>query len=139
MAAPVVASPEPAGRLVVVMDDDDLVLDGMRGILVSWGCRVVTASTDKAALAQLENEARLPDLVISDYRLADGHTGIVAIARLREALGAPIPAFLISGDTGPERLREAANSGHQLLHKPVSPMALRTMLTRTLKARKEID
>ena len=42
-------------------------------------------------------------------------------------------AFLISGDTGPERLREARASGHHLLHKPVHPMMLRAMLNRLLK------
>jgi signal transduction histidine kinase/CheY-like chemotaxis protein len=133
-ATPVVlVSDRTRGKLVVVMDDDELVLDGMRGILVSWGCRVVTASSDKAALAQLGEMGRLPDLIISDYRLADGHTGILAITRLREVLAAPIPAFLVSGDTGPERLREATVSGFQLLHKPLPPMALRALLNRLLR------
>jgi signal transduction histidine kinase len=133
-ATPVVlVSDRTRGKLVGVMDDDELVLDGMRGILVSWGCRVVTASSDKAALAQLGEMGRLPDLIISDYRLADGHTGILAITRLREVLAAPIPAFLVSGDTGPERLREATVSGFQLLHKPLPPMALRALLNRLLR------
>jgi CheY-like chemotaxis protein len=67
--------------------------------------------------------------------LADGQSGIEVIARLRSVLGAAIPAFLISGDTGPERLREARASGHLLLHKPVAPMALRTAVNRLLKAK----
>ena len=126
---------DPArGRLIVVIDDDALVLDGMRGILQSWGCRVVTGASDTAALAQLAQEGGQPDLIISDYRLADGRTGIEAIERLRGALDAAIPAFLISGDTGPERLREASASGYHLVHKPVPPMALRTTLNRLLKA-----
>jgi len=43
--------------------------------------------------------------------------------------GAPISAFLIGGDTAPERLREAQESGHHMLHKPVSPRKLRAMVT----------
>ena len=39
-----------------------------------------------------------------------------------------IPAFLISGDTAPERLRDASESALHLLHKPVPPMRLRAML-----------
>jgi CheY-like chemotaxis protein len=66
--------------------------------------------------------------------LADGTTGIEVIESLREKLGAEIPAFLISGDTAPERLREASAGGYHLLHKPVSPMALRTTMNRSLKA-----
>lgn len=122
------------GKLIVVMDDDALVREGMRGILSSWGCRVVTAASDKDALTQLIDGETQPDLIISDYRLADGHNGISAIAHLRGKLGGRIPAFLVSGDTGPERLREVNASGHQLLHKPLSPMTLRTVVNRLLKA-----
>jgi two-component system, sensor histidine kinase len=57
----------------------------------------------------------------SDFHLADGQTGITAIAKLREAYGA-IPVFVMSGDTAPERLREVQESGHHLLHKPVQPI-----------------
>ena len=65
-----------------------------------------------------------PDLIISDYRLPAGQTGIEAIARLRGIHGASIPAFLVSGDTAPERLREAIASGYHLLHKPLQPRQL---------------
>jgi CheY-like chemotaxis protein len=134
--APPAAIADPArGRLIIVIDDDTLVLDGMRGILQSWGCEVRTAATGAAALAEV-NELRVrPDLIISDSQLADGKTGMEAIERLRQVAGVPIPAFVITGDTAPERLREASASGFPLLHKPVSPMALRTMLNRLLKTR----
>jgi signal transduction histidine kinase len=121
------------GRLIVVIDDDALVLDSMRGILQSWGCSVVGAASDAAALAELRETGRRPDAIVSDYRLAGRNTGIEAIERLRGALGTAIPAFLISGDTSPERLSDARVSGYHLLHKPVPPMALRAMLNRLLK------
>ena len=94
---------------------------------------MVTAKSDCAALAALAEHERQPDLIISDYRLADGRTGIEAIERLRSAIRAPIPAFLISGDTAPERLREASASGYYLLHKPVLPMTLRAIVSQLLK------
>lgn len=125
---------DPAtGRLVVVIDDDALVLDGMRGMLRSWGCYVVAAESDGAALASLDGDDRRPDLIISDYRLGGGDTGIEAVERLRSAFDAPIPAFLISGDTAPECLNEARAHGFHLLHKPVAPMALRAMVNQMLK------
>jgi signal transduction histidine kinase/CheY-like chemotaxis protein len=124
---------DPAsGRLVVVIDDDSLVLDGMRGVLKSWGCEVVTANSDEAAVAALARCRQQPDLIISDYRLGSGKTGFEAIARVRSIIGTRIPAFLISGDTAPERLREASASGFHLLHKPVLPMTLRAMVNRLL-------
>ena len=123
------------GKLVVIVDDDELVLDSMRGLLQGWGCRVIAAKSDSAALASLGDHSGRPDLIISDYQLADGRTGFEAIEHLRGALGAPIPAFLMSGDTAPERLREAGASGYHLLHKPISPAVLRATLNHFLRDR----
>jgi len=126
---------DPArGKLVVVIDDDPLVIEGMGGILRSWSCKVVTADSEEAALSSIAGQQQRPDLIIADYRLANGRTGIQAIKRLREGLGTAVPAFLISGDTGPERLRDASENGYPLLHKPVAPMRLRAMVNQLLKA-----
>src|SRR5215468_6848199 len=124
------------GKLVVVVDDDALVLESMRGLLCNWGCRVVTAATPEAALTEVKRIGRdeRPDLIISDYHLADKQSGITAIAKLREVYGA-VPAFVMSGDTGPERLREVRESGHHLLHKPVQPATLRAMVNKFLKSK----
>jgi CheY-like chemotaxis protein len=131
--APEAMADPASGKLIVVIDDDALVLDAMRGLLRSWGCRVLTAESDNSVLASLAGEDRRPDLVISDFRLRDGKTGIEIIGRLRNAFSAPIPAFLITGDIAPERLREARASGFQLLHKPVGPMTLRAILNQLLR------
>jgi signal transduction histidine kinase len=131
-AASVPAIDVSNGKFVIVIDDDALVLDGMCGMLRDWGCRVVAAETPGAALAGTAGAQR-PDLIISDYRLANGQSGIAAIAELRQAFGTSIPAFLISGDVAPERLREAQEGGHYLLHKPVRPMKLRAILSQLLK------
>ncbi len=122
------------GRLVIVVDDDQLVLEGMRELLGSWGWDVATCASSEQGLKMLGNSERRPDLIISDCRLADGKSGIDAIEQLRRACKAPIPALLISGDTGPEQRREAKAAGYLLLRKPVSPMALRTTLGRILRA-----
>jgi len=128
------AAPDQAmGKSVVVIDDDILVLDGMRGVLKSWGCSVVTAISEDAALAVLSEGGKPPDIIISDYRLRDGRTGLEVIERIRRAFGTPIPAFLISGDTAPERLREARASGFYLLHKPVLPITLRSVVSQLLR------
>lgn len=126
-------------KLVVVIDDDELVLDSTGRLLRSWGCDVVTAASAHAALAGLAERGRTPDLIISDYRLSDGQNGIEAIKKLREAFSLSIPAFLISGDTAPERLRDARASGYHLLYKPVRPRALRAMLGRFLNKRDLAD
>lgn len=120
-------------KLVLVIDDDPLVLEGMSGIFRKWGCRVITADSDSKALKAATEQDDLPDLIISDYHLADGRTGIATIEWLRGELSAPIPAFLISGDTDPATLHEAKVKGFHLLHKPVNPMALRAMFNQAVK------
>jgi len=123
------------GKLVVVIDDDPLVLEGMSGLLRSWGCRVVTANTDRAAIVELAAYDHPPDVIISDYHLRNGQTGVEAIAQLCSTLSTSIPAFLMSGDTNPEPLRDAKANGYHLLHKPIDPMTLRAALTQIVKKR----
>ena len=86
-----------AGKLVVVIDDDALVLEATGGLLRSWGFKVITALDYQQALRQLAEIRRRPDLIICDYRLAKGATGVDAIEGLRCAY--EIPALLISGDS----------------------------------------
>jgi signal transduction histidine kinase len=120
---------------IVVIDDDRLALESLAGLLGSWGHNVVAAASDCAALAE-PPFGKTPDLIIADYRLAGGKTGIEAIEALRRAFGEAVPAFLISGDTAPDRLRQARALGFHLVHKPVSPMALRSTLAAFSKRQK---
>src|SRR5262249_37229026 len=69
---------------------------------------------------------------IAQLALLDA-SGPELIATLRSAFGREIAAFLISGDTSPDRMREVRSTGLHLLRKPVTPMALRAMLVRHLK------
>jgi signal transduction histidine kinase/ActR/RegA family two-component response regulator len=120
-------------KLVLVIDDDPLVLEGMSGIFRKWGCRVIIADSDSKALKAATEQDDVPDLIISDYYLTNGRTGIATIEWLRGELSAQIPAFLISGDTDPATLHEAKVKGFHLLHKPVEPMALRAMFNQAVR------
>jgi len=138
--APIVSALNLAAeKLIVVIDDDALALDGMGGLLRSWACRVIAARSAAEALLDLAGTERPPDLVISDFHLSDQRTGMEAIEQLRAAFGTPIPAFLVSGDTSSALLQEAQHAGYHLLHKPVDAMPLRTMLNRLLKKRGVVD
>jgi CheY-like chemotaxis protein len=127
------AADTAGGEVIVVIDDASLVLDAMAGLLRNWGFSVVTADSCDAALARLAEQNKRPQIIISDYHLTGGKSGIEAIERMRGIFAEPIPAFLISGDTSPERLRDARVKGYYLLHKPVQPMRLRALLTQFLK------
>jgi signal transduction histidine kinase len=114
------------GRRVLVLDDDASVLEAMRVLLERWGCDVVTAATPEEAEASVTSTS--PDLLIVDYRLRHHASGIDTIGRLSALAKTAVPALVITGDTAPDRLREAQESGYPLLHKPVKPAQLRSVM-----------
>src|SRR5882757_1272178 len=116
------------GKVILVIADAPIVLEGTGGLLGKWGYSVLTAGSDEAALTRLAERQQRPDLIISDYHLASGKTGSRAIEQINAAFGSSIPAILISGDTAPEPLRDAKDRGYILLHKPVEPMRLRAVI-----------
>lgn len=123
------------GASILVVDDDSLVQEAMKSLLAHWGCSITVAANGDDAVATLAQCKRIPDAILCDYRLSGNETGIEAIHRLRSAYGMQIPATLVSGDTSPERLREARQRGLTLLHKPVRPAKLRALLEHLLGQR----
>ena len=121
------------GRRVLVLDDEISVREAMRPLLERWGCEVITTASPEEAEAQLAADGRVPELLIVDYRLRRNASGIETIGRLRKLAGTPIPALVVTGDTAPDRLREAQESGYPLLHKPVMPGELRATMRRLLQ------
>jgi signal transduction histidine kinase len=117
------------GYAVLVVDDEPAIRQAMTEVLGSWGCHVLTAESAQDALSKLAAAAFSPDAIIADYRLCEEHTGTEAIAEIRRVLGRSVPAAILTGDTAPERLREASASGFLLLHKPVQPARLRSVLS----------
>lgn len=112
------------GLHVLFIDDEPDIRRGMRILLEDHDCRVTAGESADAALAGLPADARPVDIVLSDYRLRDGHDGIEAIARVRAALDPELPAMLITGDTDPAIGARAADADLILLHKPVAPDSL---------------
>ena len=123
-----------SGRLVVVIDDEDAIVEGMRVLLSGWGMDVIGSATGDDVVPTVHAKERIPDLIIADYRLAGGVVGTAVIERLRRELDPEIPAILVTGSTGPERISEADANRYDLLLKPVSPEALRETIGRKLQA-----
>lgn len=118
-----VPGPGPALRArVLVLDDDELGRTGMAQLLRTWGCECLEAGTLEQALALATHQP--VEVLISDFRLGDHCTGVQAISAFRQAFN-PAPAMLlVTGDTAPQRLRDALACGATLLHKPVAPEVL---------------
>ena len=135
-----VSEPEPPameelqGRMILVIDDEEDIQAAVAEVLTRWGCHALTAASGDDAVAALREHGVRPDAMVVDYQLADGESGLDAIASVESALGARLPAIIVTGDTRPERLREAREIGHLLLYKPLAPMRLRAALTSALLA-----
>lgn len=116
------------GMLVLAIDNEPRILEGLRALLEGWGCRVITAADGEEAGAALAQEIVIPHGVIADYHLDQGD-GLSAISVLRNEFGMELPAVLITADRTNE-VREAAEaSGVRVLNKPVRPAALRALLS----------
>ncbi len=120
------------GARVLVIDDELSVRVGTRTLLESWGCRVAACSGFDEAQRLLDDYALDIDVMIADFRLPQQENGIETVHRLRARLG-NVPALMVSGDTAPERLREARASGLPFLHKPVPADKLKQTMLAVLR------
>lgn len=118
--------------MIAVVEDEAIVLVGYQMLFESWGYEVVAASSADEALDQLRNRQRAPDVIVADYRLKNGRTGVDAIRSIQAEFNVAIPGILVTGDTGADRLREAAASGLPILHKPVNGNQLHDLIERAL-------
>ncbi len=123
---------QAAQRLVLVIDDEADILEGMREILRRWGFDVLVAESLQQAEQVLAACGRGPDAILADLRLRNHRTGIEAIEALQATYGAHVPGLILTGDTAPERLKIAGAAGYRVLHKPVKPARLRVALQQLL-------
>ncbi|MEA4836711.1 MAG: response regulator [Rhodospirillaceae bacterium] len=114
--------------LIAVIEDESIVLVGYQMLFESWGYEVAGAGTAEEVIALLRGRDLRPRVILADYRLREGYTGVMAIRAVQAEFGTDIPAILVTGDTAPGRLREAAASGLPILHKPVNGNQLHTLL-----------
>jgi signal transduction histidine kinase/ActR/RegA family two-component response regulator len=113
---------------ILVVDDEVAIQEAMHTLLTGWGHKVITAGSCAEMLGHAAGFTSTPNLIISDYRLRCDEEGIATIERLRSEFNSDIPAILITGDTAPDRIRQATASDCFLLHKPVSNSRLRAAI-----------
>lgn len=120
------------GVVIVVIDDEADILAAIDLLLKNWGCLVIAADSGAQASDKLQAEGIVPDIILSDFCLREDETGISAIWALRATFGTGIPALLVTGDIATERLRDAAASGVEILHKPLNAEKLKRALIKML-------
>ena len=120
---------EQSGRgFAVVIDDEALIRESLGFLIEAYGWRVLSVSSGDEALSKLNGLAERPTLVIADYRLENGLSGLDAVRALQDVYGQDLRSVILTGDTAPERIAEAQRSGHVILHKPISATVLREVL-----------
>ncbi len=129
-AAPTPDDHSLEGLHVLAIDDDEAVRLGMQSLLQSWGCQCTVAGSGADALECLGDDT--PDLIITDFRLRQEETGKQVLQALRTHLGIAVPAIIMTGDTSPQRLRDAQSTSALLLHKPVSTSQLREAMVQLM-------
>lgn len=113
------ARPVQNARVPVVLfvDDDPAIVEGMTMMLEVSGIKVHTALDGDAALAHIAAGVA-PDLVVSDYRLPK-YNGVELIRRIRKQTMTDLPTVIMTGDTSSQEIEKANLDDCTILHKPV--------------------
>jgi CheY-like chemotaxis protein len=114
--------------LVLCIDNEPQVREGMAALLGSWGCDTVVGESADETLGTIEATGRTPDLLLIDLHLGNGENGFSIIARLRERWGPDLPAALITATRDPAVVVIARNQRVDVLLKPVKPAQLRALI-----------
>ncbi len=124
-----------ASARVAVIDDQESILAGMRELLKGWGCTPIVAVDGRTAVLDLARGERGPDIVIADYHLDGGATGVDAVEEIRDVYGRDVPGLIITADRSPKVADIVRRHGFRLLRKPVKPAKLRALVSHLLTPR----
>lgn len=124
--------PAPGLRLLLV-DDEAPIREALGRLLATLGGELRSAADAEAALACLADGWQ-PQALVLDFRLGEGGDGLDALERLRAA-GCSAPAWLITGDTAPQRIQQAKEAGLPVRYKPVDGLALAREISAALSLR----
>ncbi|MBR0957140.1 hybrid sensor histidine kinase/response regulator [Bradyrhizobium japonicum] len=116
-----------SGALIVCIENDAAILDGMRTLLKAWDAEVIAVADPEGAIAAIETAGRRVTGLLVDYHLDRGN-GIAAIREIRRRFGDAIPAILITADRSPAVQIAARDDEITVLNKPVKPASLRALL-----------
>ncbi|MBO1518910.1 hybrid sensor histidine kinase/response regulator [Oceanisphaera pacifica] len=124
--APVRHQGKLAGMRILCIDNDPDILSAMSDLLNRWGCELRLAVNHQEA-HQHYVDGFIPEIILSDYHLDEGETGLDVVTELHSAFGA-VPTVIISADRQPELQAQLKQRDFNYLSKPVKPLKLRSLL-----------
>lgn len=113
------------GAFIVVVDDDDESRYATEATFRSWGCHVIAGSSGEAVRRELAQHLRQPDLIVADYWLRSGETGLMVVERLRHEAEIEVPALILSADYTLPLNDLPPYSGIAFIQKPASAAKIR--------------
>ena len=117
-------------RTIVVIDDSADVLNSMKANIDRWGCRAIFATDGSQALVELIASDQDPDVIISDYHLANGEKGFDVIDQIRREFSHDIFSVLMTSDPDPKIRDLSRKKGHAYMSKPLNMAKLRALLSK---------
>ena len=129
-AAPALA--DLTGKLIVVIDDEIAIVEGMQVLLSGWGAEVIGSTTGDDVIAAVHTAGKLPALLIVDHRLTSSENGIEVAQRIRRELDPEIPGILVTGSITPDLDELARAANLEYLLKPVMAEELRRRIAAVL-------
>ncbi len=126
------------GAMILCLDNDRSVVDGMRTLLAGWHCPVVTALDSASAIQKLQGAGVTPDIIVSDFHL-DRETGIEAIQDIAAACRTIVPGIIVTADAASEVRQAVLAAGYAFLQKPVKPAALRALISQMIVQRRAAE
>jgi Na+/proline symporter/signal transduction histidine kinase len=116
------------GAIVLCVDNERTIIDGMKTLLSSWQCPVIAAMDSEEAIEQLKAARITPDIIISDYHL-DREDGCEAIRAIAAMCNADVPGIIATADGTNEVRAKVVAEGYAFLQKPIKPAALRALIS----------
>jgi|GEM_PF-1755213 len=127
------------GGFALILEDDDDARIALGELLAGWGMVHASSGSLHDLMRNTDDEMRLPDVIISDYRLPGELDGTDCVRVLRRHLGVEVPAILITGESDLSTIRERLPEHCVLLQKPFDPNALAIPIVAAIRQARRVE
>ncbi len=127
--------PDAASRTgtILLVEDESPLRELLQEILEKDGHTVIAKANAQDALSWASGDVERPDLLLTDFDLVGGLSGLRLAQDLPDVLGSTVPTIILTGDITAETLKNIAETPHAQVSKPVMPEVLLEMVADQLR------